>query len=180
MNYLELKQQFKDNCIKGFCSRKSLKSKNCQKEFKQERCFEKWVKQNEKDFEKRNFVDEEWERVKQLVWKRDKGECQIELTLTKEVVILIQKSFPYFYKKFDGVLDCMHIIPRSIAPHLIYDPDNIILGKRFYHSFIDKNLNLLTGEYESGSRERLLTHIMHRTGRWTKDYTYEQFKKDKI
>jgi len=42
------------------------------------------------------------------------------------------------YAECDGILDCMHIIPRSEAPYLIYDTENIILGGRFYHIFIDK------------------------------------------
>ena len=179
MTILELKFQFTENCNKGFCKRKTLKSKRCLKELKQNQCFEKWMLQREKNFIKNNEVDEEWEFVKQRVWKRDKGECQVELTLTPELIQIIRKQWDYMYKKFDGVLDCMHIIPRSEAPSLIYDTDNIILGGRFYHTFIDKNLNLVTGKYEEGSRERIINQIMHKTGKWKEKYNYEDFKKEK-
>jgi hypothetical protein len=179
MTTLELKLQFIENCNKGFCTRKTFKSKRCLKDSKQNECFEKWIIQREKDFIKNIQVDEEWEFVKQQVWRRDKGECQVELTLTPELVRIIRKQWDYMYRKFDGVLDCMHILPRSSYPQLLYDIDNIILGGRFYHSFIDKSLNFVTGKYEKGFRERMLTQIMQSTNRWNKDFSYEDFKKEK-
>jgi hypothetical protein len=179
MTTLELKLQFIENCKKGFCSRKTFKSKRCLKDSRQNECFEKWLIQREKNFIKNLAVDEEWEFVKQQVWKRDKGECQVELTLTPELQRIIKKQFYYLYSKFDGILDCAHILPRSTFPHLIYDVDNIILGNRFYHSFLDKSLNFVTGKYEKNFRERMFTQIMQSTGKWNKDYTYEDFYKDK-
>jgi len=41
MNSIELKQQFLDNCKKGFCQRKTFKSVQCKKESKQNKCFDK-------------------------------------------------------------------------------------------------------------------------------------------
>ncbi len=180
MTTLELKLQFIENCNKGFCSRKSMKSKRCLKDSKQNECFEKWIIQREKNFAKNMQVDEEWEIVKQEVWKRDKGECQVELTLTPQLIRIISKQWDYMYKKFDGVLDCAHLIPRSEAPHLLYEIDNIVLIRRFYHSFIDKSLNFVTGKYEKGFRERMLTQIMQSTGKWNKGYNYEDFRKEKM
>lgn len=179
MTTLELKLQFIENCKKGFCPRKTFTSKRCLKESKQNECFEKWIIQREKNFIKNQQVDEEWELVKQQVWRRDKGECQVELTLTPELIRIIRKQWNYMYKKFDGVLDCMHILPRSSHPQLLYDVDNIVLGGRFYHSFIDKSLNFVTGKYEQGFRERMLTQIMQSTNKWIKSYDYEMFKKEK-
>jgi len=70
-------------------------------------------------------------------------------------------------------------LPRSSHPQLLYDVDNIVLGGRFYHSFIDKSLNFVTGKYEQGFRERMLTQIMQSTNKWNKEYSYEDFKKEK-
>ena len=75
-------------------------------------------------------------------------------------------------------MDCAHLIPRSIASHLIYDEDNIILIGRFYHSLLDQNKNFLTGKHEKGYREKMINRIMHETGRWSENYCYENYKEE--
>jgi hypothetical protein len=167
--------EFKENCNKKFCLRKTFISNNCLKESKQKKCFEKYIEKISRDFK----IDDKWKEVQKQVWKRDRGECQVEKILSTELINIIRKQFFILYTKYDGKLDCMHIIPRSIAPHLVYDVDNIILGGRFYHSFIDKNLDFTTGKYEKDFRERMFNRIMHETGRWGKEYCYEDFKGDK-
>lgn len=170
--------QFKETCIHGFCLRKTFKSKKCLENSKQESCYQKYIKQLFINYNKNQEKDEEWEKVKREIWKRDKGDL-VENAFTNELITVIRKKWFYLYKKLDGIYDCMHLLPRSSHPEFKYDVDNIILGKRFYHSFIDKSLDLISGKYVKGNRERIITLIMQKNGRWEEGYDYEQFKRDK-
>jgi hypothetical protein len=179
MELFDIKQNFINNCNKGFCLRKVFKNIKCNTQLKQEKCFEKYIKQVEKDSYKFNKKDEKWELLKQQLFERDQ-ECQIEKVLTKPQIKNIKLLYDPLFSKVNNLIDGMHIIPRSVAPELIYDLDNVLLGKRFYHGCIDRNENFFINAYEKDFRENFLTMIMRLTNKWEKDYTYLDFIHDKF
>ncbi len=86
-------EEFQANCNKGFCLRKTFRNDKCKSEEKQERCFYKWERQQDKKKEKDAYkkelkrkemqdkidrnefdIDHSWEDTKEEVWKRDAGE----------------------------------------------------------------------------------------------------------
>jgi hypothetical protein len=42
-------------------------------------------------------------------------------------------------------VDPAHVLPRSTHPHLIYDPENIVMLSRLFHSRLDTYRHPLTG-----------------------------------
>jgi hypothetical protein len=176
VDFENIKQQFINNCNKGFCQRKTIKSKNCLKDYKQELCFNKHMKQIEKDSFK--VEDKEWKDIQVKVKERDKT-CLIDKCLVMSELLIIKNKYSSLYYTLGKTLDCAHIIPRSEAPHLIYDLNNIILIKRIYHSMLDQSINFFDGKYEKGFREEMINRIMHSNKLWNDKYNYQQFKKDK-
>jgi hypothetical protein len=176
----DIENYFKENCNKGFCLRKTFKSKQCLKESKQNDCFKKWNKQNEKDSYKQNQVDEQWEEVKSKVLERDKS-CLVEKCLSKEEKQYILDNFEYEYEQFSKTLTNAHIISRSTAPQLTYDIENIILISMYFHSLMDRYRDLVTQEgIDRQQRESWINRIMHTNMLWNEGYEYEEFKKGKI
>jgi hypothetical protein len=176
MDFNDIKQQFFDNCIKGFCQRKTFKSVQCKKLSKQNRCFDKYIKQMEIDSYKQ--IDEEWLIIQQKVKERDKT-CLIEKILTLSEQIIIRERWIDIYYHTGSILDCAHILPRSQFPELVYDLNNIILIKRVYHTLLDQNINFFTGKFESGFREKMINRIMHTNRIWNDTYDYETYRKDR-
>lgn len=181
MNTFEdIEKYFKETCNKGFCLRKTIKSKQCLKESKQNQCFIKWNKQNEKDAHKQSKVDEKWEEAKQKVDERDKS-CLVEKCITVEERKYILENFEYEYKQFNKIMTHAHIISRSTAPQLMYDINNIILMSMYFHSLLDRYRDLVTQEsIDRQHRENWINRIMHTNKLWKEDFGCEEFKKEKI
>jgi hypothetical protein len=178
MDIYDIKQNFKNSCIQGFCIRKTFKSKQCIKNSKQEQCFIKYLKQLGKDTIKQSQVDEKWIEIQNKVKERDK-ECLIEKSLTEQELQLIKEKYDFiYYSKKGSVLDCCHIIPRSEAPELIYDLTNVFLAKHIYHFMLDESKNFFTGMFEEGFREKMINRVMHTNKLWKIDYDYDSFKSD--
>jgi len=164
---------FKSNCNKGRCLRKTIKSKNCLKEYKQDDCYKKYNKQVEKN---KPVTDEKWEEVKSFVLERDK-ECLLFNILSveeKKYLLKEQKDFTWLNKKN---VDCAHILSRSQYPKYIYVCDNIFLLGRLFHSRLDTYKNPLTGEnISSEERDKWFERIMIDNKYWEKNMTIEKFK----
>lgn len=77
--------------------------------------------------------DVEWFNVKEVCLKRSNYKCEITSQLTLEEKEFVSKNI---YKELE-ILDGMHIIGRSQSNKLIYDPENVIIAKRYYHTLID-------------------------------------------
>jgi hypothetical protein len=76
--------------------------------------------------------DRKWEIIKHQVRNRDQH-C-----------VLLKKLSPGAYYELDKragsqmwSFDCAHVFPRSTAPHMKFDPDNIVLLNHYSHMNID-------------------------------------------
>lgn len=81
-----------------------------------------------------------WEKVSKIVWERDKG-CRLKPLLNYNEWGSFLSHNSYLF----GEIDLAHIIPRSISKKLYYEPKNIILLDRTFHSRMDHGHHPLTG-----------------------------------
>lgn len=171
-------EDFKIKCNKGYCTRGTIKSKVCVKESKQDLCYKKYLAQQEKKKETWKEVDYEWEELKRNILIRDES-CVVSKILTKEEILAVEKQEGFWLNaKF---LDGAHVIPRATLPSCIYDETNVVIMGRFFHSRIDKYLDLVTGEYIGAEGcYNWWTRIMQQNGYWVDGYTYYDFKKEKM
>lgn len=94
--------------------------------------------------------DELWEQVRQEVTHRDGLRCVLFDQLTIEEAEEISPL-----DDFDpSLVDPAHVLPRSTHPHLIYDPENIVMLSRLFHSRLDTYRNPLTGSPISKDEHR--------------------------
>lgn len=170
------KEDFIEKCKQGKCLRQTLKSKQCEKESKQIQCYDKYVKQKQKDFNKYQDPDYKWEQLKEEIKLRDQGCLVMKILTMQELKIVEQQEGFWLNQKF---MDGAHIIPRATAPQHIYLKSNVILMGRFFHSRIDKYFDLITGEFIGieGSAN-WWTRIMQQNKLWDSNYDYWNFRKD--
>lgn len=147
-------EEFQGCCNKGTCLRLALKSKNCLKAYKQERCYKKYTIKFEKELNKSFDEDGRWVDVVEKVVERDKT-CRIFYLLTEQEKFYILNHYIDDWHLLSRILDPAHIIPKGQNPSLKYDENNIILVCRYFHSLLD---NLKHPVYKTSitSEERLL------------------------
>jgi len=134
-------EAFKKLCERGTCLRRTLLSKNCKQLYKQQQCYLKYQRKVEKQFE--NQVDEEWEKVKKIVFERDNNECQLLKKLNKEQLsIFYSKAIPNLVK----VIDPAHYKSRGSFLDLKYEPDNVVVINRISHSRLDIGKSPIDGK----------------------------------
>jgi len=104
--------------------------------------FAKYNKLKEKKIKKGTHDDIEWKKVSDFVWLRDKSQCRLFTKLTKEESTYVLYSCPY---NLVNRLDLAHVIPRSESKNLYYNPDNIVLLSRVFHSRLDTFHDPITG-----------------------------------
>lgn len=135
-------EEFASYCSKGSCLRHTIyNEKTCLRESKRKRCFDKFLKTQEK---KKNdpIVDERWSIIRYSVLERDGFQCR--LTRVLSVNELIQAGVG-----FDSTgepLDVAHIVSRSQSSKLYYDMDNLLSLRRIFHSRLDKYKDPITGK----------------------------------
>ncbi len=129
--YIIKEEIFKQKCAGGVCLRKSSRNAKCLTDKKQSKCYVKYCKKLNKQYE----VDERWEEVKEQIHRRDKT-CRIFAILTEEEKNYIYANYYDGYKMLSRTLDVEHIIPRSKNKSLYYDPSNLILISRYFHSLL--------------------------------------------
>lgn len=99
---------------------------------------------------RRDSNDAEWQRVKDIVSKRDHNMCRLIRILTyKEALILKKNAGPFINK-----LDHAHFIAVSQDSSVMYDENNICLLNRYSHSNLDSSRDPITGEYIDSSQVR--------------------------
>lgn len=120
--------------------------KTCNRDSKQERCFEKYEEKEKKRF----VVDQEYNSFVVKVWNetfeegytgfstRDKWEnyCQLWAVLSEQERNYIKENYKddlWLAKN----LDVCHIREKDIRPDLKYDPDNGVIIGRYFHSLLD-------------------------------------------
>lgn len=109
-----------------------------------ERKYENYVKKETKKIERRKAKepDREWELVRAYVRQRDQGLCRLYRVLTPNEKRYFKECGGYLMK----TLDPAHVIPRSISRNLYYEPRNIVLLDRTFHSRLDFGHNPLNGK----------------------------------
>jgi hypothetical protein len=141
-------EDFKLKCNEQDCPLKregSLDFK-CKKESRQIRCYNKFSKKAIKFFGDKVFeYDLEWDRVRELVIRRDKT-CRLWNCLTKEERIYVLSNFADDFNFLSKILDPAHIVPRSQDKTKKYDPENILLISRFFHGRLDTYKNPVTNK----------------------------------
>lgn len=118
---------------------KSKYQKYLQKLEKQEAKKEEEIK---KLFAKEPKVDEKWNKVKTEVQTRDQN-CQLWYKLTRNEREIVMDATGYFLLDRE---DSAHVFPRSVYPHMKYDPDNVVLLTRLFHSRLDHFQHPVTGK----------------------------------
>lgn len=128
LNERQLKSQYK-KFLRQEEKKKAKREKKIQDKFNEKVNFE-------------DMKDEKWEMVKEEVYKRDGGKCQLIPKLTAgELTVFLEKSGDLRY-----IIDPAHIFRKGAYPQLKYDPENVILLNRYSHSMIDTYRNPVTGE----------------------------------
>jgi hypothetical protein len=149
-------ETFISDCDKGKCNRSTIKSLQCQKEYKRKLCYTKYEKQfarnkekQGKDYlknkDKEQDIDYKWIDVCKLVKLRDNNQCRLYNILTKEEKLYLlkeQKENIYFNK----TLGCAHVVPRSASKKLFYESTNVYLLGWCFHFRLDNLQSPLTGQ----------------------------------
>jgi hypothetical protein len=99
-------------------------------------------KNKKKIFFKGTFSDPKWQEVAAIVWKRDSGCCRLMSLLTNEERSLILSTCPL---SLINTLDLAHVISRASSKNLFYEPKNIVLLSRVFHSRLDSYHDPITG-----------------------------------
>lgn len=169
---------FIEKCKQGRCLRQTLKSKQCEKEYKQKQCYNKYVDKKTKEWERDHTEkDYRWEDLKKEIIIRDQSCLFIKIATYEELKIL-EKIEGWWLQKF---VDGAHIISRAEAPFQIYNINNVILLNRYIHSCLDKFINPLTNEFMGIEGKALwFTRIMQENKLWNLNYNYWDFKQDLI
>ena len=132
------KNQFKQNCNNGFCYKRYTKSRNCLKEYKQIKCYEKYLTNLLKE-----KIPSPENIIRQKVLERDKT-CRVWNILDSTEREYILTNFGDEYKEFSTILDTCHILSRGTEPTLIQNLDNVFLASRYFHTLLDSYCDLVT------------------------------------
>jgi len=117
--------------------RKFLEKK--EKYEKQKEEYIQKVINNELEFE----IDEKWENVSTLIWKRDNFECRFIKILNEEE----KQSFDKLVSNYQREnLEVAHCISRAKSKKLYYELNNLYLINYFSHRSLDEFRSPLTGE----------------------------------
>ncbi len=147
-------EEFSQNCLRRNCLRRTFYTGNCVKRSKQIKCYDKYnhliEKRNLKRkeyFENLNSkecpVDQRWVEVRNQILERDKV-CRLWKVLTANEKEHILKNFSHDFFYLKDILDVAHIKPRSTHPELYYDPENLLLLSRYFHSLLDSYIHPVT------------------------------------
>ena len=91
---------------------------------------------------RRDKDDAQWQKLKEEVRTRDKGDRILRVLTVKEALLLQRKAPRIQLEK----LDAAHIFPVSIYPDLIYNKNNVILLNRYSHGMLDDMKHPITGD----------------------------------
>jgi hypothetical protein len=91
-------------------------------------------------------IDFEWERVKKIVNERDQDCVVWNHLLIKEQRLIVIRDHWENYSILHGIYDHAHIESIARRPDLKYDPDNVVLMLRFFHSRFDNMRCLITNK----------------------------------
>jgi len=156
-------------CDKKICLRKSIyNSKTCIKEYKRERCYDKYEAKQEKEIATKLEVNEEEERFKEEVWVRDYGSYPKSKKVTnwknvcrywKSLTFLEQHEINMIHLAnlyMNQDIDVAHIKGKGSHTEIRYEPSNAILMGRLFHSLIDTNINPITNSFMSKEDKYLI------------------------
>lgn len=93
--------------------------------------------------QKQTKEDNKWRDLVKKIRYRDKT-CLLWKKLPKEIQRDVLQDNGNFLLNY---VDPAHVFPRSGYPHMKYDPDNVVLLSRLFHSRLDEYKDPLTGEH---------------------------------
>ena len=91
---------------------------------------------------RRDSSDPKWLELKEIVKKRDKGQCQLLSKLSPQEFLLLTKQAG----SRANILDPAHCFGAGSFPHLVYDKDNVVLLNRYSHDMLDYFKNPISGK----------------------------------
>jgi hypothetical protein len=154
---------FQSKCNDRVCLRKTftdfdVKGK-CYTEKKQSDCYNKYIRQLEKDNTKRQnkieelrnsdikiAVDEKWIETRNLIIQRDGNKCRVWKCLSPKSKNYILSNFSDDYYTLSKILDVDHVIPKSVRFDLYYELDNLLLMSRYFHRLLTDYKHPVTRE----------------------------------
>lgn len=133
------------NKPKSSLNEEQLEAKYRKYQKKLQKQEDKIQEQRQKAFEKKIYnTDEKWQKVKEQVESRDKGQCMLSNKLSYEEKKIIYKEMGAFL--FNAPNDPAHVFGKGAYPHMKYDVDNIVTLNRVFHSRLDHYFHPLTGK----------------------------------
>lgn len=99
------------------------------------------IKGMDEDVGHRSADDEQWQKTKQLVFKRDKGMCVLCRIMTSYETGVFMRSGPIFL----GKIEPAHILSVGNHVELTYDVNNVVLLCHTHHQRMDSMLNPISG-----------------------------------
>jgi hypothetical protein len=128
----------------GRCVDQMQRPKNKLNERQLENKYGNYVRKEERKQLRRDIkkVDEEWETLRAYVLQRDAGICRLYRLLTPNERRYFKECGGYLFKVLDGA----HVIARSLSKNLYYEPRNVVLLDRVFHSRLDFGQNPLNGK----------------------------------
>lgn len=146
--YFQRKNKFPDNSYvspKGY-NESQLKSKYKKYIKAISKSIARVQKENTKQLSKKKErlqkIDEKWERVKEVVDKRDKKQCRLFSILSDEEKKLVINDIRGKFKTVDRA----HVFPKSTYKHMKYNSENVVSLFRLFHLRLDACKNPLTDE----------------------------------
>lgn len=105
--------------------------------------YGKYVKKEEKKKNKKIFSeDPKWDKLKEIVFKRDENTCQFMKTLKYNNYLLLRQTAGYLMATNDPA----HVFGKGSHPHMKYCIDNVVTLNRWSHSCLDSSKHPITGE----------------------------------
>jgi 5-methylcytosine-specific restriction endonuclease McrA len=112
-----------------------------------------------------------WERVRQDVWKRSGGRCEVELELADWQLLQVRGFFrgarlgPGNTRCPESARDCHHVVKRSQGGE--DDPSNVIAICRVMHDLTDRALALGRLVIEPQGNQRFVSRVDVKPSKWS-------------
>ena len=139
--YVEYYKKYGKTIDQMMVPKSSLNEKQLQRK------YSSYVKKEEKKEEKFNnmvaHVDEDWERLKEVLIRRDGFGCKL-------VSIIRGTNLYYDLRENAGhllnTIDVAHIFPKGYYKQLYYDIDDVVWLNRYSHSMLDSYRDPIRGK----------------------------------
>jgi|GEM_PF-5564299 len=120
---------------------------------------------------RRSSDDEQWKKVKEIVYTRDRNRCRLTGVLKLGELKEALKN-----TRGPNIIDPAHYKPVSIYPEYTYNSKNVVCLSRKFHRSLDNLINPLTGKpMTKNEQEYWWWRIFnHSTKSYDENFDYEQ------